>query len=93
MMTVPKGAGTARLKAELEQTVEEEGLQEFMRVYTDGSAMEDRMFGNMRPEQIKISLAEQTCIFNAGPQYAYHRNNKSHQKMGNSEKNCDNGLP
>jgi hypothetical protein len=37
MMAVSKGAGTARLKDELEQTIEEEGLQEFTRVYTDGS--------------------------------------------------------
>jgi hypothetical protein len=32
MMVVPKGAGTARLKPELEQTIEEEGLQKFTRV-------------------------------------------------------------
>jgi hypothetical protein len=42
-MAVPKGAGTSRLKAKLEQTIEEEGLQEFMRVYTDGSVMDDRV--------------------------------------------------
>jgi hypothetical protein len=42
MMAVPIEAGTARLKAELEQTIEEEGLQEFTRVY-DGSVMEDRV--------------------------------------------------
>jgi ribonuclease HI len=39
-------------------------------VYTDGSVMEDRVgcsviFG---PEEIKIRLAEQTCIFNAEAQ-------------------------
>jgi hypothetical protein len=51
MMVVPQEAGTLRLKAELEQTIEEEGLQEFTRVYTDGSVMEDRVFG---PEEIKI---------------------------------------
>jgi hypothetical protein len=34
-MAVPKGTGTARLKAELKQTIEEEGLQEFTRVNTD----------------------------------------------------------
>jgi hypothetical protein len=43
MMAVPKEAGTARPKAELEQTIEEEGLQEFTRVYTVGSVMEDRV--------------------------------------------------
>jgi hypothetical protein len=34
MMAFPKRAGIARLKAELEQTIEEEGLQKFKRVYT-----------------------------------------------------------
>jgi hypothetical protein len=43
MIAVPKGAGAARLKSELEQTIEEEGLQKFTRVYTDGSVMEDRV--------------------------------------------------
>jgi hypothetical protein len=66
MMAVAKWAGTARLKAELEQTIEEEKLQEFTRVYTDGSVMEDPVgylviCGN---EKIQIRLAEQTCIFN-----------------------------
>jgi hypothetical protein len=43
MIAVPKRAGTANIKAELEQIIEEEGLQEFTRVYTDGSVMEDRV--------------------------------------------------
>jgi hypothetical protein len=42
MMAVSNGTGTARLKAKLEQTFEEKGLQELTRVYTDGSVMEDR---------------------------------------------------
>jgi hypothetical protein len=46
MTAVPKGAGTARLKAELKQTIEEEGLQKFTKVYTDGSVMEDRVGKN-----------------------------------------------
>jgi hypothetical protein len=62
MMAVPKGAGTARLKAELEQTIEDEGLQEFTRVYTDGSVIEDRVGCSVicGPEEIKIIQAEQT---------------------------------
>jgi hypothetical protein len=70
MMAVPKGAGTARLKTELEQTIEKKGLQEFTRVYTDGSVMEDRVGCSVicDPEEIKIRLAEQTCIFNAEAQ-------------------------
>jgi hypothetical protein len=69
-MAVPKGAGTTRLKTELEQTIEEEGLQEFARVYTDGSLAEDRVgcLVICDPEEIKIRLAEQTCIFNAAAQ-------------------------
>jgi hypothetical protein len=43
MMAVPKGTGIARLKAELEQTIEEDGLQKFTRVYTDRSIIEDRV--------------------------------------------------
>jgi hypothetical protein len=51
MMAVP---GTARLKAELEQTIELEGLQKFSvhcTLYTDGSVMEERVFGNMQPQE------------------------------------------
>jgi hypothetical protein len=36
-------AGTARLIAKLEQTIVEEGLPKFTRVYTDGSVLEDRV--------------------------------------------------
>jgi ribonuclease HI len=43
MMAVSKGAGTARLKAELEQTIEEKGLQAVTIVYTDGFVMKDRV--------------------------------------------------
>jgi hypothetical protein len=59
MMAVPKGTGTARLKADLEQTIEKEGLQKFTRVYTDGSVMEDRVGCSVicGPEEIKIRLA------------------------------------
>jgi hypothetical protein len=42
-MAVSKGAETASIKPVLEKTVEVEGLQEFTRVYTDGSVMEDRI--------------------------------------------------
>jgi hypothetical protein len=65
IMAVPKGPGTARLKAELEQTIEEGGLQKFTRVYSDGFVMEDRVECSVMysPEEIKIRLAEQMCIF------------------------------
>jgi hypothetical protein len=51
IISIPKEAGTARLKAELKQTIEEDGLQKFERVYIDGSVMEDRVFGNMGPRR------------------------------------------
>jgi hypothetical protein len=35
MMAVPKGAGTIRLKTELEQAIEEEEIGDFTRVYTE----------------------------------------------------------
>jgi hypothetical protein len=91
MMAVPKGAGTARLKAELEQTIKEEGLQDFTRVYTDGSVMEDRVGCSVicRPGEIKIILAEQTCIFNAEAQ-AIIEAIKATKRWGIVKKNCDN---
>jgi hypothetical protein len=70
MIAVPKEAGTARLKAELEQTIEEERLQKFTRVYTDGSVIEYRVGCSVicGPEEIRIRLAKQTCIFNTEAQ-------------------------
>jgi hypothetical protein len=40
---IPKGTATARIKAEKEQTIEEKELEEYVRVYTGGSLMEDRV--------------------------------------------------
>jgi hypothetical protein len=37
MTVIPKGTATARIKAEMDQTIEEEGLEENVRVHTDGS--------------------------------------------------------
>jgi hypothetical protein len=70
MIDFPKGAGTTRHKVILEQTIEDEGLQEFMRVYIDGSVMKVQVGCSVicDPEVIKIRLAEQTCIFNAEAQ-------------------------
>jgi hypothetical protein len=36
MTTIPKGTATARIKAEMEQTIEEEGLEEYFRWIADG---------------------------------------------------------
>jgi hypothetical protein len=40
---IPKWTTTARIKAEMEQTIEEEWSEDYVRVYTDGSLMEDRV--------------------------------------------------
>jgi hypothetical protein len=37
-----KGSGSARIRAELETIIEEKGLREYARVYTDGSVMDER---------------------------------------------------
>jgi ribonuclease HI len=70
MMAVPKMAGTIRLKAELEQAIEEEGIGDFTRLYTDGSKM-NNLVGCATicgTKEMRIRLAEQTCIFNAEAQ-------------------------
>jgi hypothetical protein len=70
MMAVLKTAGIIRLKAELEQAIEEEEIGDFTRVYTDGSKM-DNLVGcaaNCGTKEIRIRLPEQTCIFNAEAQ-------------------------
>jgi ribonuclease HI len=67
MTAIPKGTATARIKAEMEQTIEEEGLENYARVYTDGSLMEDRVGCAIICEarEIKIRLPKQMSIFNA----------------------------
>jgi hypothetical protein len=67
MTAIPKGTATARIKAEMEQTIEEEGLEEYVRVYTDESLMEERVGCAIICEarEIKIRLPKQMSIFNA----------------------------
>jgi hypothetical protein len=67
MMAVPKGAGTIRLKTELEQAIEEEEIGDFTRVYTEGSKMVNLVGCTIicGSKEIKTRLAEQTCIFNS----------------------------
>jgi hypothetical protein len=67
MTTIPKGTATARIKAEMEQTIEETGLEEYARVYTDISLMEERVGCAIICEtrEIKIRLPKQMSIFNA----------------------------
>jgi hypothetical protein len=65
--TIPKGTATARIKAEMEHTIKVEGLEEYVRVFTDGSLIEDRVGCAIICEarEIKIRLPKQMLIFNA----------------------------
>jgi hypothetical protein len=70
LMALPKGSRSASIRAELETIIEEEGLREYARVYTDGSVMDERsgcviVLGH---RYVKIRLAGQMSIFNAEPQ-------------------------
>jgi hypothetical protein len=67
MMAIPKRTATARIKAEMEQTIEEEGLEKHVRVYTDGSLIKNRVGCTTICEarEIKIRLPKQMSIFNA----------------------------
>jgi hypothetical protein len=40
LMALPKGSGSARIRAELEKIIEKEG--EYASIYTDGSVMDER---------------------------------------------------
>jgi hypothetical protein len=65
MTVIRKGTTSARIKAEIEQTIEEEGLEEHVRVYTDGSLMVDGWSIICEAREIKIRLPKQMSIFNA----------------------------
>jgi hypothetical protein len=70
LMALPKGPGMTRIRAELETIIEEEGLWEYARVYTDGSVMYERSGCEivMSQSEVKIRLAGQLSIFNAEAQ-------------------------
>jgi hypothetical protein len=42
LIRIGQGSGSARIRAELETIIEEEGLREYTRVYTDDSVMDER---------------------------------------------------
>jgi hypothetical protein len=61
LMALSKGSGSARIRAELETIIEEEGLREYARVYTDGSVMDERsgceiVMGQTRRQQVVVSV-------------------------------------
>jgi hypothetical protein len=70
----------------MEQIIEEEGLEEYVRVYTGGSLMKDRAGCAIICEarEIKIRLPKQMSIFIAE---AVTGSNESHKKMGDCQKN------
>jgi hypothetical protein len=58
-MALPKRSGSTRIRTELETIIEKEGHQEYARVYTDGSVMDERsgcaiVIGH---REVKIRLA------------------------------------
>jgi hypothetical protein len=61
LMSLPKGSGLARIRAELETIIEEKGFPEYARVHTDGSVMDERSGCAI----VKIRLTGQMSIFNA----------------------------
>jgi hypothetical protein len=63
LMAMPKGSGSARIRAELNTIIEEEGLQKYARVHTDGSVMDEQSGW-----EVKIKLAGQMSIFNTEAQ-------------------------
>jgi hypothetical protein len=67
LMALPKGSGSARIRAELETIIEVEGLREYARVYTDGSGMDERSGCEivMGQRKVKIRLAGRMSILNA----------------------------
>jgi hypothetical protein len=67
MTAILKGTATARIKADMEQTIEKEGLEEYVKVYTDESLMEYRVGCAVICEarEIKTRLPKQMSIFNA----------------------------
>jgi hypothetical protein len=60
-MALPKGSGSARIRAELETITQKEGFREYARVYTDGSVMDERSGCAivMGQKEVKIRLAGQ----------------------------------
>jgi hypothetical protein len=68
LMALPKRSVSARIRAELETTIEEEG--DSLGVYTDGSVMDERSGCAivMGHREVKIRLTGQMSIFNAKAQ-------------------------
>jgi hypothetical protein len=60
---LPKGAGKKKIRAEMQQLIEDERLNEHEHIYTDGSLKEEQVV--MPSSTLKYRLIPQTTIFNA----------------------------
>jgi hypothetical protein len=65
LMASPKGAGIDRIRADMEQIINEKSLREYQRVFTDRSLIENNVECAVVTTQtkIKVKLAEPTTIF------------------------------
>jgi hypothetical protein len=83
MMAVPKGAGTIRLKAEVEQAIEEEGIGDFTRVFTDGSKMDNLVGCTVVCGTRNENQVGGTNMYILRRSSSHYRSHKSHAKMEN----------
>jgi hypothetical protein len=81
LMAYTKGSGPARIRAELETIIEEEGLREYVRIHTDASVMAERA-GCEQGGENQIGWTD--VNFQCGGA-GHHRSNKDHKKMGSGQ--------
>jgi hypothetical protein len=64
---LPKGAGTKRIRAEIRQVIEDEGLSDYENIYTDGSLKGEKLgcAVALPTVTLKYRLLPQTTIFDA----------------------------
>jgi hypothetical protein len=67
LRALSKGAGIERIRAEMKQVMEEEGLSEYEHIYTDGSLKEGKVSCAvvLPTATLKYRLVPQTTSFNA----------------------------
>jgi hypothetical protein len=67
LMATPRGAGIDRIRTDMEQIINENGIKEYQRVSTDESLIGNKVRCAIVTTQTntKIRLAEPTTIFNA----------------------------
>jgi hypothetical protein len=67
IITTLCGAGTERIRAEMRQVIEDEGLSDYESIYTDGSLKDEKVYCAviLPTAALKYRLLPQTTIFNA----------------------------